>query len=227
MKKFKRIITLLAMTLLLTNCGKEKLELNQEIELTGTVSIKEVTENNETKTVSILNLDEPVIIDGNTIHKIELDYDKDLKNNSELTIKGVLKSNDDSNLDLDYSFVVEDISDILSYVNTFSNDEFSMTIPAELIKISTIEKIDNGFIVYSTSNMKNGGEVFRIVSVTNEEFKTMNKNENNYIEKITSSKERTVIIKYPTTEEYSEENFADYEKIASQINIIKNNVRLK
>lgn len=227
MKKFKRIITLLAMTLLLTNCGKEKLELNQEIELTGTVSIKEVTENDETKKVSILNLDEPVIIDGNTIHKIELDYDKDLKNNSELTIKGVLKSNDDSNLDLDYSFVVEDISDILSYVNTFSNDEFSMTIPAELIKISTIEKIDNGFIVYSTANMKNGGEVFRIISVTNEEFKTMNKNENNYIEKITSSKERTVIIKYPTTEEYSEENFADYEKIANQINIIKNNVRLK
>lgn len=227
MKKFKRIITLLAMTLLLTNCGKEKLELNQKIELTGTVSIKEVTENDETKKVSILNLDEPVIIDGNTIHKIELDYDKDLKNNSELTIKGVLKSNDDSNLDLDYSFVVEDISDILSYVNTFSNDEFSMTIPAELIKISTIEKIDNGFIVYSTANMKNGGEVFRIISVTNEEFKTMNKNENNYIEKITSSKERTVIIKYPTTEEYSEENFADYEKIANQINIIKNNVRLK
>lgn len=227
MKKLNKIITLLAMTLLLTNCGKEKLELNKEIELTGIVSIEEVTENNETKTISVLNLDKPVIIDGNTIHKIELDYDKNLKNNSELTIKGVLKSNDDSNLDLDYSFVVEDISDILSYVNTFSNEEFSMTIPAELIKISTIKKIDNGFIVYSTANMKNGGEVFRIVSVTNDEFKTMNRNENNYIEKITSSKERTVIIKYPTTEEYSEENFDDYEKIANQINIIKNNVRLK
>lgn len=227
MKKIRRIFTLLAMSMLLTNCGKEKLKLNQEIELTGTVTIKEVTENNETKKVSILNLDEPVVIDGNTIHKIELDYDKDLKNNSELTIKGTLKNNDDSKLDLDYSFVVEDISDILSYINTFSNDEFSMTIPAELIKISTIEKIADGFIVYSTSNLENGGEVFRIISVTNEEFKTLNRNENSYIEKITSTKEKTIIIKYPTTQEYSEENFADYEKIASQINIIKNNVRLK
>ena len=227
MKKIRRILTLLAMSMLLTNCGKEKLKLNQEIELTGTVTIKEVTENNETKKVSILNLDEPVIIDGNTIHKIELDYDKDLKNNSELTIKGTLKNNDDSKLDLDYSFVVEDISDILSYINTFSNNEFSMTIPAELIKISTIEKITDGFIVYSTSNLENGGEVFRIISVTNEEFKTLNRNENSYIEKITSTKEKTIIIKYPTTQEYSEDNFADYEKIASQINIIKNNVRLK
>lgn len=227
MKKFRRILTLLVISLILTNCGKEKLELNKEIELTGTVTIKEITENNETKKISILNLDKPVIIDGNTIHKIELDYDKDIKNNSELTIKGTLKNNEDSKIDLDYSFAVEDISDILSFINTFSNEEFSMTIPAELIKISTINKIDNGFIVYSTSNMNHGGEVFRVISVTNEEFKTLNRNESRYIEKITSNKEKTIIIQYPTTEEYSEENFSDYEKIANQINIIKNNVRLK
>ena len=227
MKKFKKIAALIIMTLILTNCGKEKLKLNEEIELSGTVTIKEITENNEQKKISILNLDKPFIIDGNTINKIELDYDKDIKNNSELTIKGVLKNNEDSSSDLAYSFSVEDISDILSYINTFSNDEFSMTIPAELIKISTIEKIENGFIVYSTANMKNGGEVFRIISVSNDEFKVLNKNENSYIEKITSSKEKTVIIKYPTTEEYSDEYFSDYEKIANQINIIKNNVRLK
>lgn len=226
MKKFKRIITLLVMALLLTNCGKEKLEVNQEVELTGIVTTKEVTENDKTKKISVLTLEEPVVIDGKTIHKIELDYDKDLKNNSELTIKGTLKNNSDS-AELDYSFAVDDIDDILSYINTFSNDEFSMTIPAELIKISTIERIDNGFIVYSTSNMKNGGEVFRIIAVTNSEFKTLNKNENSYIEKITSTNEKTVIIQYPTTIEYGEDTFEDYEKIASQINIIKNNVRLK
>lgn len=226
MKKLKRITTLLVMALLLTNCGKEKLEVNQEVELTGIVTTKEVVENDKIKKISVLNLEEPIVIDGKTIHKIELDYDKALKNNSELTIKGTLKNNEDSS-ELDYSFAVDDIDDILSYINTFSNDEFSMTIPAELIKISTIKKIDNGFIVYSTSNMETGGEVFRIISVTNAEFKTLNKNENSYIEKITSTNEKTVIIKYPTTIEYSDENFEDYEKIASQINIVKNNVRLK
>jgi hypothetical protein len=102
-----------------------------------------------------------------------------------------------------------------------------MTIPADLIKISTVEKIEDGFIVYSTANMENGGEVFRIISVSNAEFKKLNNNEKSYIEKITSTKEKTVIIQYPTTIEYSEESFGDYEKIASQINIIKNNVRLK
>ncbi len=226
MKKLKKLLMLMVVTLLLTGCGKQKLELNKEVELTGTVTIKEVTENNETKRVSILNLDEPVIIDGETIHKIELDYNKDIKNNSELTIKGTLKNNANKESDIAYSFAVKDISDILSYINTFSNDEFSMTIPADIIKISTIEKIENGFIVYSTANMKNGGEVFRIVSVTNEEFNTLNKNETSYIEKVTSTKEKSIIIKYPSGDEEIE-NFEDYEKITNQINIIKNNVRLK
>jgi hypothetical protein len=227
MKKFKRIVTLLVIALLLTNCGEEKIELNKEIELTGKVTTKEVVENDEVKKISIFTLEEPVIINGEKIHKIELDYDKDLKNNSEITIKGILKGNKDSNSELNYSFSVDEIDDILSYINTFSNDEFSMTIPADLIKISTVEKIENGFIVYSTANMENGGEVFRIISVSNAEFKKLNNNEKSYIEKITSTKEKTVIIQYPTTIEYSEESFGDYEKIASQINIIKNNVRLK
>ena len=173
MKKFKRIVTLLVIALLLTNCGEEKIELNKEIELTGKVTTKEVVENDEVKKISIFTLEEPVIINGKKIHKIELDYDKDLKNNSEITIKGILKGNKDSNSELNYSFSVDEIDDILSYINTFSNDEFSMTIPADLIKISTVEKIENGFIVYSTANMENGGEVFRIISVSNAEFKKL------------------------------------------------------
>lgn len=226
MKKFKRIAILLLTTILLTNCGKEKLELNQEVTLSGTVTVKEVTENNETTKVSILELDEPVIINGETIYKIELDYDKELKNNSELTITGTITNNESSD-DMSFSFAVSDIDDILSYINTFSNDEFSMTIPASLIKISTVERIDNGFIVYSTSNMSNGGEVFRIISVTNDEFKVLNKNETKYIEKITSTKEKTIIIQYPSTIEYSDENFEDYETIANSITTIKDNVRLR
>lgn len=227
MKKLKRITTLLLISLFLTNCGKEELELNQEVTLSGTVTIKEVTEDNETTKVSILNLDEPVIIDGTTIHKIELDYDKDLKPNSELTITGTLKQNSDSSVGLDFSFDVFDIDDILSYINTFSNEEFSMTIPPELIKISTIKEIENGFIVYSTSNLEQGGEVFRIISITNDEFKVLNKNETKYIEKIKSTTEKTVIIQYPNTIEYTDENFEEYETIAKEINTIKRNVRLK
>ena len=184
LKRLKRILSLVAISLLLTNCGKEKLELNQQVTLTGTVTVKEIKKDDTTTKVSILNLDKPVIIDGDTIHKIELDSDKEIKNNSEISITGTLKSNSDSAIDLDYSFEVLDVDDILSYINTFTNEDFSMTIPSEIIKLCTIKQIDNGFIVFSTSNLEMGGEVFRIISVTNEEFKVLKNNEDKYIEKI-------------------------------------------
>lgn len=227
MKRLKRILSLVAISLLLTNCGKEKLELNKQVTLTGTVTVKEIKKDNTTTKVSILNLDEPVIIDGDTIHKIELDSDKEIKNNSEITITGTLKSNSDSAIDLDYSFEVLDVDDILSYINTFTNEDFSMTIPAEIIKLCTVKQIDNGFVVYSTSNLEMGGEVFRIISVTNEEFKVLNKNENKYIEKITSTKEKTIIIQYPNENVEEYKNFKDYETIVKKITTIKDNVRLK
>lgn len=227
MKRLKRILSLVAISLLLTNCGKEKLELNKQVTLTGTVTVKEIKKDDTTTKVSILNLDEPVIIDGDTIHKIELDSDKEIKNNSEITITGTLKSNSDSAIDLDYSFEVLDVDDILSYINTFTNEDFSMTIPAEIIKLCTVKQIDNGFVVYSTSNLEMGGEVFRIISVTNEEFKVLNKNENKYIEKITSTKEKTIIIQYPNENVEEYKNFKDYETIVKKITTIKDNVRLK
>ena len=227
MKRLKRILSLVAISLLLTNCGKEKLELNKQVTLTGTVTVKEIKKDDTTTKVSILNLDEPVIIDGDTIHKIELDSDKEIKNNSEITITGTLKSNSDSAIDLDYSFEVLEVDDILSYINTFTNEDFSMTIPAEIIKLCTVKQIDNGFVVYSTSNLEMGGEVFRIISVTNEEFKVLNKNENKYIEKITSTKEKTIIIQYPNENVEEYKNFKDYETIVKKITTIKDNVRLK
>lgn len=227
MKKFKRIITLIAMSVFLTNCGNEKLEINQEVTLSGTISVREVTIDDKTQRISILNLDEPVKINGETIRKIEIESDKELKNNSELTIKGTIKNNTDSTIDINYSFEVIDIDDILSYINTFYHDDFSMTIPSSIIELCTIEQIDNGFIVYSTSNIDNGGEVFRIISVDNDEFKTLNKNEEKYIEKITSTKEKTIIIQYPSVDVSEYKNFKDYESIVSNIITIKENVRLK
>lgn len=227
MKKFKRILLLLGLTILLTNCGKEELELNKEVTLTGTISTSEIITNNETKKVNILNLDEPIIIEGNTIKKIELEYDKGLKDNSEISIKGTLKSNSDSKTDLSYSLDVLDIDDILSYINTFSNEEFSVTIPPEIMKIVAIKKIDNGYIIYNSNDMLDNNEVFRIIAVSNSEFKELTKNESTYIEKAKSDKEKTIVIKYPRNTEYQEEYLKVTQDIISQIDTIKNNVRIK
>lgn len=227
MKKFKKILLLLGLTILLTNCGKEELELNKEVTLTGTISTSEIITNNETKKVNILNLDEPIIIEGNTIKKIELEYDKGLKDNSEISIKGTLKSNSDSKTDLSYSLDVLDIDDILSYINTFSNEEFSVTIPPEIMKIVAIKKIDNGYIIYNSNDMLDNNEVFRIIAVSNSEFKELTKNESTYIEKAKSDKEKTIVIKYPRNTEYQEEYLKVTQDIISQIDTIKNNVRIK
>ncbi len=227
MKKFKRILALMVITLLLTNCGKEELKINQEVTLTGTVTTREITKDNVTKKVSILNLEEPIIIDGTSIHKIELDFDKALKENEEITIKGTITNNGDSSLNLDYAFSVSDIDDILSYINTFHSKDFSMTIPPELIKMSVIENIDNGFIIYGTDTNKNKFEVFRVICITNAEFKELNRSESAYIEKATSNKQKTVIVKFPTDDGAYEGNYDVVETIMDELSTIKKNIRLK
>ena len=128
---------------------------------------------------------------------------------------------------MDYLFSITDIDNLLSIVNTYSNDTFSITIQKDLIKISTVTKIENGFFIYSSNNMNNGGEVFRIIAVTNKEFQDLRKNNNITIEKVVSNKENTIIIIYPTTDEYSEEYQDDYEKIVNSVEEIKQNVKLK
>ena len=140
------------MTLILTNCGKEKLSLNEEVTLKGRITHQEVTENNVIKMISVLTLDEPIVIDGDLVRKIELDYDKDLKTDTDITITGVIKNNGDSTYN--YLFSAKDINDILSYVNTFNNGTFSMTIPTSIIKDVIVNKIENGYAVY----LDNDGE---------------------------------------------------------------------
>lgn len=102
-----------------------------------------------------------------------------------------------------------------------------MTIPPEIIKISTIERIDNGFTISGTDKNKNKYEVFRIICVTNDELKEINKNQSSYIEKAVSNKEKTVIIKFPTDDTAHDENAETIEKIMDELNTIKKNVRLK
>lgn len=228
MKKLKKIIILGITALFLTNCTNKETQLNKEITLKGTITNREIIKDSETKKISILNLEQPIIIDGTEIKKIELDYDKSLKNNSEITIKGILKNNKNSSIGTEYVFSVSEIDDILSYVNTFSTEDFSMTLPPEIIKISIVEKIENGFVLSVTSEETGiTTEVFKIVCISNEEFKNLNQSQTAYIEKAASNKEKTVIINYSTNIEEDKDTINKIEKINSEIYNIKRNVRLK
>ncbi len=221
MKKFKRIITLILMTLLLTNCGKEKLSLNEEVTLKGRITHQEVTENNSTKKISVLTLDEPIVIDGDLVRKIELEYDKDLKTDTDITISGKIKNNSGSTYD--YLFSASDIDDILSYVNTFSNDDFSITIPTDLIKEVIVNKIDNGFAIYLEHNDIKY-EIFKAIAVTNDEYQNIK--ESKEIEVATKKDNKRVLIVYSEAE--TPDELSDtVEKIYKSIPKIKGNIRMK
>ena len=145
MKKLKKLVAFIIFSLILTGCQENKFKIDEEVTLTGKITNSEIIQNDEKHKVSILNLDEPIFVDGTRINKIEIEYDKDLKENNEITITGKIKNNSDSHVDLAYSFSVTDVDDILSYINTFSNDDFQMTIPTSIIKTCSIERIDSHF----------------------------------------------------------------------------------
>lgn len=223
MKKFKRIITLILMTLILTNCGKEKLSLNEEVTLKGKITHQEVTENNITKMISVLTLDEPVVIDGDLVRKIELEYDKDLKTDTDITITGVIKDNGDSTYN--YLFSANDIDDILSYVNTFNNGTFSMTIPTNIIKEVTVTKIENGYSIKLDNNGKKV-EIFQVITVTKSEYELLKDDENIELEVAHSKGDQKAIIVY-STEEVPDNLLDTLEDINKEMPKIKGNIRLK
>lgn len=221
MKKFKRIITLLLMTLLLTNCGKEKLSLNDEVTLTGRITHQQITENNAMKMISVLTLEEPVVIDGDLVSKIELEYDKDLKTDQDITITGTIKDNGNSTYD--YLFSASSINDILSYVNTFSNNDFSVTIPVDIIKEVIVDKIDNGFKV-SVEYKDKKYEVFKVISITKTEYNDLKSKSE--VELAKSKDDKRIVLVY--SEEEIPEACADViENIDKSIPKIKGNIRIK
>ena len=138
------------------------MSLNEEVTLKGRISHQEVIENNSTKKISVLTLDEPIVIDGDLVRKIELEYDKDLKTDTDITITGVIKDNGNSTYN--YLFSANGIDDILSFVNTFNNGTFSMTIPTTIIKDVIVNKIDGGYAVYLDNNGKKL-EIFQVIAV--------------------------------------------------------------
>ena len=94
MKRLKILTFLLLIALLLVGCDKvEKYEIDKTTTLKGTIVINTIKDGDETKNVSILELEKAISINGVITDKIEIEYDKSLKNNSETTITGILKVN--------------------------------------------------------------------------------------------------------------------------------------
>ena len=218
MNKIKRLLTILAFSLLLTGCGKETFKTSDEASLSGTIVLKEI----DKKPVSVLKLDEPIIIDDKEVSEIEIDYNKELKESSKVTINGKIEKDNNN-----YAIIVSDVDNILSYVNKYSNDVFSFTIPTEIIKICNVEKIDNGFIIYSSSNKDVGGEVMRIVYLTTDEYAKLRDSDNYDVEKIKSNKKYTIALITPTTTQYKEEFLNEYEQINDHTGEIEKSVILK
>lgn len=226
MKNLKKIIYLCLMTIILTGCLANELELNKKVDLKGIIETNEITKDNQTYKVSILHLEEPIIIEGNKINQIAIDYNKLLQNDIETTISGEIITNKNPNLDLQYSIKVNNIDNILSYINTFTNKDFSVTIPLDIIKICNISNIENGFTISLADQNDDLVELFRIISVSNNEFKEIRENESLKIEKITSNKEKTIILLY-SKEDYKNSSYENYNQIISNINKIKDTVVIK
>lgn len=214
------------MTIILTGCLANELELNKKVDLKGIIETNEITKDNQTYKVSILHLEEPIIIEGNKINQIAIDYNKLLQNDIETTISGEIITNENPNLDLQYSIKVNNIDNILSYINTFTNKDFSVTIPLDIIKICNISNIENGFTISLADQNDDLIELFRIISVSNNEFKEIRENESLKIEKITSNKEKTIILLY-SKEDYKNSSYENYNQIISNINKIKDTVVIK
>jgi hypothetical protein len=214
----KRLLTILAFLLLLTGCGKDRYKTADEASLTGTIVLKEI----DSRETSFLKLDEPVIIDNKEVTEVEIYYNKELKDSSKVTINGKIEKNNN-----DYTIIVNDVDNILSYVNKYSNDVFSFTIPTDIIKVCNVEKIDNGFIIYSSSNKEAGREVMRLIYVSHSEYAKLRDSDNYDVQKIKSNKKYTIALISPTTTQYKEEFLDEYEQINNHSNEIKESVTLK
>lgn len=219
MQKYKKIILLILITLIITNCGNKNYKLNEEITLKGRISTTEITKDNETKKVKVLNLDEPIIIDGTKINKIEIDYDKGIKDDYDITIMGKITENNGSNGDLSYSFKVSDIDNILSFINTFGNDDFTFAIPSELMKKINVKEIDKGFTIYNSED----SEILSIKAVSKAEFNKIN---TGYIEKVTSNRNKVVIIEFSSTDKEND-NYETASEVLNELPKIKSTVQLK
>ncbi|MBQ4032110.1 MAG: hypothetical protein II625_10180 [Bacilli bacterium] len=221
MKKIRVITFLLLIVLVLVGCDKvEKYEVDKTTTLKGKIIINTIKDGEETKNVSILELEKAISIDGVITDKIEIEYDKSLKNNSETTITGILKANEGST-DLKYSIAVDSVDNILSYINNFSNDIFSLAIPPKLMKSITVKEINNGFIIYSSKSE----EAFKIIAIPADEYKELSKNDFK-MEVARNNKQYYVVVIYPVEENNSEPT-REEQQLYEEIDTIKSSIKLK
>ncbi len=220
MRKTKILIIFTFIVLLLVGCDKsEKYETDKTTTLKGKIVINTIKKDGETKNVSILELEKAISINGVITDKIEIEYDKGLKNNTETTITGTLKANEGST-NLKYSIDVDSVDNILSYINTFSNDVFSVAIPAKLMKTVSIKEITDGYIIYSSGT----NEAFKIIAMKNDDYKKLSKDDIRF-EKIKSNKEYSVVLIYPNNND--EETTKEEQLLFEEIENIKSSVKLK
>lgn len=218
----KKIITIIFTVILLCGCQNKEYNVNDNIEINGIVENKSLKDGK----ISILNLDNEIIIDGVKVSRLALDYDKDFKDKKEVDLEGTIISTSDNNFDISYTLKIDDVNPSSAIENTFSSNDFTMTIPTDLIKLCSIKKLDNGFIIYSKSSLDNGGEVFRLVSISNKEFKALQVSEDKTLEKGNSNSEKTVVVIYPSTNQIVNGKEDDYATIGDAINQIKESIRL-
>ena len=221
MKKINKLLIFALLIIFLTSCKKsEQYNINEPVSLHGKIVINEVTKDGHTEKISILELDKEININGVMTDKVELEYDKELKNNTETTINGKIASNEEEGLtDLKFALSVDTVDNILSYVNSFSNDLFSVAIPAKLMKETSVERIENGFII----NSRNKKEVFRILALPNEEYKALSKDEINY-ELVKSDKQKTVIIIHQNNLDTDDSSI---DALYQELDNIKKSIKLK
>ena len=221
MRKKRILIIFTFIILLLVGCDKsEKYETEKTTTLKGKIVINTIKKDGETKNISILELEKAINIDGVITDKIEIEYDKNLKNDTETTITGTLKANLDGETNLKYSISVDSIDNILSYINTFSNEVFSVAIPAKLMKTVSVKEITDGFIIYSSET----NEACKIIAMTNDDYKRLSKDDIRF-EKIKSNKEYSIVLIYPNTS--SEEPTEEEQLLFEEIENIKSSVKLK
>ena len=122
---------------------------------------------------------------------------------------------------LKYAIQVDSVDNILSYINNFSNDIFSLAIPPKLMKIVTVKEMNDGFIIYS----ENSEEAFKIIAVTPDDYKELTKNDL-HMEVARNNKNYYVVIIYPNDDDSKEPSKAEQE-LYKEIDNIKGSIKIK
>lgn len=104
--KVRRLAILVFLLMLMVGCSNK---LDKEVTLTGEIITREIMVNSEGHKVSILDLDEPLVIQGIAVNSVKLSDNKDIENNTKVVVQGILEENKDEDLDIRYEVNVKNI----------------------------------------------------------------------------------------------------------------------